>query len=155
MNIKENNEYCDVEIDVFKRVFDKKINFKVDKSFIKAIEPYKWYLTKDGYLYSSINGKKVSLHQLVIGKKEGYIIDHINHDRLDNRTCNLRHITKSFNSFNRKGVNGICKSNGKWHAQICKDYKHMSLGRFDNKEDAVKARKEAEIKYFGENNTIL
>jgi hypothetical protein len=28
--------------------------------------------------------------------------------------------------------------------------KHISLGYYENKEDAIKARKEAEKKYFGE-----
>ena len=30
------------------------------------------------------------------------------------------------------------------------NYKKINLGAFDNKDDAIKARKEAEKKYFGE-----
>jgi hypothetical protein len=38
----------------------------------------------------------------------------------------------------------------KWVAQIKKDNKTYYLGRFDNKEDAINARKQAEEELFGE-----
>ena len=37
----------------------------------------------------------------------------------------------------------------KWYAQITVNKKTISLGYFYNKADAIKARKDAEIKYFG------
>ena len=38
----------------------------------------------------------------------------------------------------------------KWMARIVLNKKDIYLGRYSNKEDAIKARLEAEIKYFGE-----
>ena len=35
------------------------------------------------------------------------------------------------------------------------NYKNIYLGRYINKEDAIKARKQAEIKYFGEHRNKL
>ena len=42
------------------------------------------------------------------------------------------------------------KNRNKWIAQITVNYKNIHLGRYENIEDAIKARKEAEVKYFGE-----
>ena len=42
------------------------------------------------------------------------------------------------------------KSRDKWVARIMYKGKIINLGSFTNKEDAIKVRQEAEIKYFGE-----
>ena len=42
------------------------------------------------------------------------------------------------------------KSRNKWSARIVFDNKNLYLGRYYNKEDAIKARLQAEAKYFGE-----
>jgi hypothetical protein len=88
------------------------------------------------------------------------VIDHINGDKRDNRLQNLRLVTHSENSknlsrskSNLSGVVGVHKRDGKWIAQIRNNYKHIALGSFDNFEDAVAARKEAELEYgFHENH---
>lgn len=86
-------------------------------------------------------------------------VDHINHNIKDNRKSNLRIITVSQNAINKKivsnntsGVTGVCwnKKDSYWQAYITLDYKTKHLGCFQNKEDAIKARKDAEEKYFGE-----
>jgi hypothetical protein len=84
-------------------------------------------------------------------------VDHINHNRHDNRAENLRWTTQSQNLQNKSkhknntsGVTGVIRSNEKWKAQICLDYKNMNLGTYSSKEDAILARQEAENKYFGE-----
>lgn len=41
------------------------------------------------------------------------------------------------------------KSKGMWRARISKDKQEIHLGLFETFEDAVKAREEAELKYFG------
>ena len=77
----------------------------------------------------------------------------------DNRKSNLRIVTswqnnvnKSTSKRNTSGYVGVNwdKQNNKWFAQIMVNNKTKNLGRFDNIEDAIKARKEAELKYFGE-----
>ena len=83
-------------------------------------------------------------------------IDHINGDRADNRWTNLRHANNTENSRNTKiacnnssGVTGVCfnKREQKWRAAIGNNGKVISLGDFDNFDDAVRARKEAEKLY--------
>ena len=51
---------------------------------------------------------------------------------------------------NKSGVTGVCwdKSHNRWKAQITLRKQTINLGRFDKFDDAVKARKEAEEKYF-------
>ena len=43
----------------------------------------------------------------------------------------------------------VCKATGRYRASISVDNKTIQLGRFANKEDAIKARIDAEIKYRG------
>lgn len=53
---------------------------------------------------------------------------------------------------NTSGVKGVAwdKSRQKWIVKICLDYKQINLGRYDRLDDAIKARKKAEEKYFSE-----
>lgn len=60
------------------------------------------------YSYTNVyrNGKRtyLSLHRFVLGEPDGYV-DHIDHDRLNNRRANLRVVTQSINGLNRKSRN--------------------------------------------------
>jgi len=119
-----------------------------------------------GYLSININGKSYRLHRLawlyMTGSFPKEQIDHINHKRDDNRWCNLREVTKKDNARNmamqKRNTSGFCgvwldKRSMKWVADIFtgKDKKH--LGRFIDKNDAIKARKEANLFYgFHENH---
>ena len=86
-------------------------------------------------------------------------VDHINHNIQDNRKKNLRISNNHQSSYNRgiksnntSGVTGIqfYKKYNKWLAEISVKGKRINLGYFENKDDAIKVRKEAEEKYFGE-----
>lgn len=56
-------------------------------------------------------------------------------------------ISNKLSKANKSGVKGVCKKkNGKWVAQITFKNKTYNLGTYENKEDAIKARKEAEEK---------
>ena len=85
-------------------------------------------------------------------------IDHINGVKHDNQINNLRDTTGSQNcrnitrlrSNNTSGVVGVIREMRKsgthrWVARITYGGKQRTIGRFSNFEDAVKARKEAEI----------
>ena len=83
-------------------------------------------------------------------------IDHINHDGMDNRIENLRSVSNEENmknrtlqSNNKSGVNGVSwfKNMNKWVAKIAVDNKDKHLGYFIDFNDAVRARKLAEIKF--------
>lgn len=109
----------------------------------------------NGYAETTINGKKQKYHYHILQKKNGYITDHINRNKLDNRMCNLRYASKHANSINTKlskanksGIKGVRQiKNGKWHAYICINGKTLHLGFFDNLNDAIISRKNAEEIY--------
>lgn len=98
---------------------------------------------------------KLYLHQAVMGgRKEGFIIDHIDHNKLNNQKNNLRWVTQHENQFNRQGLGKRNKS-GKtgvrfnprqgWIARIFIKGKEKHLGTFPTLEEAIQARKQAEV----------
>lgn len=112
-----------------------------------------------GYEIIMINQKNYRAHRLawlyMYGVMPKNQIDHINHVPYDNRVSNLREVTNQENQRNRRysgnssGVIGVCfdKARSKWKPHIKVDGTLINLGRFDKLEDAVKARKLAEVKY--------
>ena len=61
-------------------------------------------------------------------------------------------MNKGIRSDNTSGVTGVIwyKNKNKWRAEIFVNNNCVSLGYYNKLEDAVKARKDAEEKYFGE-----
>ena len=120
---------------------------------------------KDGYIQIICNQRQYRAHRiawlLMNGSfpEKGFEIDHINGIRNDNRWSNLRLVNRAQNNMNslpskanksgHRGVHFIAEM-GKWHARIVINRKAILLGNFTLKEDAIKARREAEKKYFGE-----
>ena len=116
---------------------------------------------RDGYIKVRFDNKLYMAHRIiweaVVGKiPEGMQIDHINHDRSDNRMENLRVVTHIENGMNqsmyvrnKSGVTGVSwqSRDKKWRAVISKDRKVISLGYFNNFDDAVVARLSAEIEF--------
>ena len=121
--------------------------------------------TNRGYIQFSVLGKLYSGHRLAWlyehGKFPKNQIDHINHDRIDNRIDNLREATNAENHKNRtmqsnntSGYNGVYwrEDRRRWYVSITIDQKTKHIGYFKAKDDAVSARKEAEKKYNFYNN---
>lgn len=120
---------------------------KVDLDDLERVKAYNWsYTKKDGYAQNTTTFHKYGcryLHQFVLGKKEGCVIDHINEDKQDCRKQNLRHVTVSENKQNVSKNKGVTwdKARNKWMAYITVKGKHIHLGRHDNYEDALEARR--------------
>lgn len=97
---------------------------------------------------TSIEGKKVFLHRLITGAPDGLLVDHINHNPLDNRKCNLRLVTPAQNAQNRlkpDGVSGVHYDPNKdrWAVRISINGQRKRIGRYESKEVAEKAGIEA------------
>lgn len=117
-----------------------------------------------------INGKTkkkiLKIHRLVAAAfvpnddvENKNVIDHINKNREDNSIQNLRWVTYSQNNQhkmkqcnNTSGVSGVGwdKRSKKWVVRIMVEGIHKNLGLFEDKEDAINVRKQAEEDYFGE-----
>ena len=124
----------------------------IDKEDVVLIQDYKWCY-KEGYAMTGQSSKndRTNMHRLIMNAPDDKIVDHINHNTLDNRKCNLRLCTNTENCRNSKNAKGIY-DNGcrKWKAIIGFNGKLINLGSFADKKEALKVRREAEIKYFGE-----
>lgn len=90
---------------------------------------------------------------------EGFEVDHINRDRLDNRRQNLRVVTRHQNAIWRQGLPnstsrfkgvGFHKSRNTWRAYIKVNGKSMNLGYFKYEEDAAYAYDAAARRLFGD-----
>lgn len=143
--------------------------FYFDLEDYEKIKNFNWFKNDQGYFLARIISKEKSynfrcirLHRLIMNvDKEDIEIDHIHgkNSRYDNRKSNLRYATHSQNNQNKgnqknntSGIRGIdyFKAVKKWRARITKEGITYDLGYFDDIEDAVKVRNEAEEKYFGE-----
>ena len=132
------------------------------------IKDYCWRSQGNYIITIDSNGKAILLHRLVMDMVDAdwdkIRIDHKVHGKpnelkFDNRKENLRIATPSKNgmnqclrSDNKSGVTGVFKNkHNQWIAVITVNKKTIHLGCFDEDEfdDAVRARKEAEEKYFG------
>lgn len=115
-----------------------------------------------GYLYD----RNVFLHRLVTNSLNAFNkeVDHIYHDTLDNRKSQLRLVTKGENQQNRRiaknnisGVTGVFYNpeSKRWTARIGINGKKKHLGSFENKEDAIQARREGEKKHHTYKQSLL
>lgn len=135
----------------------------IDDEDFEFLNQRKWSFRSDGYAVGRDKGKLVRLHRFIMRTPNGMLTDHINGDRLDNRKSNLRICNDLQNCWNRhskaknfSGVQGVYwnKSLKKWRAKITVNRKHIHIGLYELKEDAIKARQKAEIKYFGEYSAL-
>lgn len=112
------------------------------------------------HLAVQIMGAKHYAHRLCwalhYGRYPVGSIDHINGDGFDNRISNLREVTHRSNTHNQKtrstnksGCMGVSlrPDTGKYRARINTPAGREHLGDFNSLEEAISARKEAEIKY--------
>ena len=129
--------------------------FIFSKNDYNIIKNYTWYI-RNGYPVSNMGDKHVTLHILILGELENFVVDHIDRNKLNNTRSNLRHATVSLNIANsvryenKVGHRGIILNHGSYYAVIKHQNIRYNLGRFKKLEDAITARKAAELKYFGE-----
>ncbi len=130
----------------------------VDTEDYELVKNYSWYLTDQGYVKAKFAGKNVSIHRLITGAPHDKVVDHINHNTLDNTKLNLRVCTRSQNqrnmrvrSDNNSGKAGVrYHKKWGWQAYTFSQGKQHHIGWFKTKQDAVNARLEKERADYGE-----
>ena len=129
------------------------ITYRVRSGGEVAGSPAGW-TASSGYRYIKINRSSYKLHRivwlLVYGEDPGEMeIDHIDRDKSNNRINNLRLadrisncLNKGISKANKSGVTGVtyCKRDKLWVAK----WRCKCLGYFKTKDEAVKARLNAE-----------
>lgn len=132
--------------------------FYFDLEDYDKIKDYYWSINSCGYVVC-IN-EKISMHNLIMNNVDNRnYVDHIHHKTNDNRKSELRITTHSHNCMNRNfpkntksGVTGVtwCTNVNKWRVRVGVNNKRITIGYFDDLNEAIQSRKEAENKYFGE-----
>ncbi len=123
---------------------------------VPKVEGIPWFLTNQGYASCRRmpSPKRIMMHRLIMGAPDGMCVDHINHNKLDNRRQNLRIVTKAFNNHHRKNRSELRGTepgyNGKWSAYISINNKKKSLGTYATREEAIQARRAAEREIHGD-----
>jgi len=144
------------EVILYNRQSEEVARTIIDIKNVNNIKYYKWHLTGQGYVK---NTEKGWLHYVVKKKRDGFIIDHINRNKLDNREKNLRYATyiennrnKKANKPNKHGFVGLTydERDSKWYPNVYIKGKVVGLGGYKDKKDAIKARIDGEIKYYKE-----
>lgn len=109
-----------------------------------------------GYLRVRLGKTQYRVHRLIWLYQTGYMpeqVDHIDHNRMNNRWDNLREVTAlenahnlSQSSVNTSGITGVYldSKSGKYRAGIMCNGVQEWLGFYDSFDDAVEARKNAE-----------
>ena len=157
---KANNWKIDMNTNIAIGTGNNGTEFIIDAEDWVKCKDYCWIAAPiPGKLNHVASGRVGRLHRFLMNPPDDMVVDHINGNPLDNRKCNLRVCTQQQNTMNRKvasnntsGCAGVrwqpCAN--KWQANIGYKGKSFYLGLYDTKEEAIKARKEAEKKYFGE-----
>lgn len=135
----------------------------IDLDDVDKVKNIKWHrsdLQRSTYYCISNNSEWRRIHRLIMGVTDkDIVVDHINHNGLDNRKSNLRICTSGQNTCNcltsknnKSGHKGVywSKERKKWCAQISINNKTKGLGRYDTIEEAIEARKKAAKEYYGE-----
>ena len=101
----------------------------------------------------------IYMHRMILGAQPGQLVDHINHDGLDNRKANVRLCSPSQNMANQeknragtsrfKGVHRV-KGYDRWRASIFYGGKTRHLGSFGSEEDAARVYDTAALALWGE-----
>ena len=127
-----------MDLEDFERINDLR-NFTVCVQFDKGTNSFYAF-------YHDENNKSKKLHRLIMSTPKGLMVDHINHQTLDNRRCNLRNVTTRENLSNQKrksemssryvGVSWY-KRDEKWCAKIRINGKKKHLGLFVEEIDAA------------------
>lgn len=149
------NDYAEITINSKKYGVKKAL---IDIEDVDIIKEFKWTL-QNGYAVAWIktNSKsKILIHRLITNCPKEMVVDHINHNTLDNRKSNLKICTQFENMQNQKvnknnktGHTGITynKKSNKYYVNIQKYNVRKFIGSFNKLSDAVNAKNEYEVNY--------
>jgi len=141
---------------------------KVDAEDYKWLNQRKWHVAiicgtpRAAHTINNEHGKTVHLYmsRVILEARKGFVVDHIDHDALNNQRDNLRECTKTQNRQNSRKqkrhtssqFKGVFweKRRQKWVARIVIDKRRIYIGQFDDELDAARSYNDAALEHFGE-----
>jgi len=123
----------------------------VDAEDYPRLSQYTWFAEgtpKNYYAARKENGKSIKMHRQILNAPDHLVVDHIDHNTLNNRKSNLRLATFTQNCQNQRRCShgtskykGVCwhKKCKKWAAAIKCDGKTYHLGYFKDETAAALA----------------
>jgi len=137
---------------------------RVDEADLSLVSGYNWRLLKTPrsiYAQASHEGKTILMHRVILGAEPGQLVDHENHDGLDNRRANIRACTPQQNCFNQRGRSSsgfkcVSYEPGKrnkaspWRVRPEINGKRHNLGRYRTPQEAHAAYKVFIAQHHGE-----
>lgn len=131
---------------------------EVDDDLFEELSKWKWSTHSCGYACRNEKGKLILLHRQIMHFHANKVVDHINGDKLDNRSENLRVCAMSQNASNgksHKDSTSIYKgvsycANKRWLSQLYVNGKTVFQKYFSEEIEAAEAYNQNAVKYFGE-----
>jgi hypothetical protein len=149
------------QLEIVGQKYKSKYIVTFDDIDIRLVLAFKWHVRKGGnvnYAWTRNGLKHMSMHELIMPNNNELLVhDHIDHNGLNNCRSNLRLVTNAENTRSKrhvssntghKGVSYI-ESLNKYQATIVVKGKSITVGKFKDLEDAVKAYKFAAKIYLG------
>ena len=123
----------------------------VDAADYPELSKHKWIATvmrNSTYATRSRNGRTIYMHREIMQPPPGMVVDHIDHNGVNNSRDNLRVCTRQQNSWNSPGPGNPSGYKGVWHnpksgrykAGIIFDGRPICLGSFDDPAEAARVR---------------
>ena len=156
ITLYESEGYADIKL------YDKHNNeiarTQIDIEDVEKVKSYKWCISNYGYVISNRRSKpQIQLHRFLMDCPSNMVVDHIDHNPLNNRKSNLRIVTQHQNAMNRSKPNRKCsskyknvsfiKSRKKWRVQISINNKTKHIGDYESEEEASIEADKAMIYY--------
>lgn len=146
---------------------DKTLECYIDKEDLNKVDFIKgtWHINKN--INGNIDGvrtkiqkdkvrKQYWLHNFILEKSNpDNVIDHIDHNPLNNRKSNLREVTKKENATNvvvtksKTGIRNITIDGDKYRVRVNK----ISFGRYNTLEEAIEVAEKQRAKIFPLSNS--
>ncbi len=125
----------------------------IDEIDFELVSQYRWSAARQHTNVYAMTGRGLFMHRLILGKREGFVTDHINGNGLDNRRCNLRFANllqnggnKRFSTGKTSMFKGVYKDRDQWIATCAGN----DLGRFSTEGEAARAYDAAAKEIYGE-----